>query len=1029
MPDLLLRNKSSLAPEFVSNDEVAIDNDDAIDDALVPLDDDADYVSELQAEMENTTEKKEPPWFPSPEERQAWRNLFPMPSFRPWQEATIEGILKGWASGKRYAIVEGPTGCHAAGTQILMYDGTCKNVEEVQIGDQLMGPDSQPRVILELHRGRQEMARIIPVKGESFVVNLDHILSLQRTDDATNNKNETTPTGKPRDPRYKGANPIATISVRDWLSKSKTYKHTHKLYRTGINFPSKNDVRSIPPYILGIWLGNGTSATVESWEFTEKHGYHVSRMAADKTAPTHLIVPNPVITLFRDLNLLKNKHVPFSYLVASRHDRLELLAGLLDTDDGYFNSCFEITQKRKHLAYSIAFLARSLGFAAYLKQTRKKSQNGAWGTYFKVSISGDISEIPTRYKKAAIRRQKKSVLRTGFKVEILPEDNYFGFTVAALGEINPETNNLYLMGDFTVCHNSGKSAYALTLGRLFNTTFLATPQKMLQNQYLRDFSEYLFELKGRATYPCLRINHALWREVSPYAAHKKKKTASDYEDKIPERGLDYIYLSEWKELDKDHPWKANNCANAPCTKSKHGADMKKECRKYNICEYIRRRDRAFFTSKFTLMNFSNLLLFSLLMPEVYSKRSLLILDESHTLESFLYEFATITVGLRQLKPLQGFMDKLEDINRITLPFTMDEFVEYADSVIIPACKKYEKSAAILAKDETETETEETKVDQLTFERYDERTRVKKLAKKLQEFIDSDPTEHSHVLVPELDNTKGRDLSSDARVGLKVKPFSVAHLGPSLAFKSSSSKVLLMSATILDPITFCKSVGIPPEESFFIRVPSTFPPEHRLIIGDLSVGSMAYSHKEKTLPKMLERILELSETHGVHKGIIHTGNYENMHKFKRWVKDADRTLNKRLLFQFEGTFDEKERLIAQHTSSLEPTILCGPGFIEGIDLKDDLARFNILMKLPYMSLADPLVKRKAEEFPQWYDLQVALAIIQAIGRSVRSETDWSVIYILDLLWKFFYDKHKDRLFPPYIQKAIRWVSERYPVPFV
>lgn len=682
MPD---RNKSSLTPEFISNDEVAIDNDAAIDDALVPLDDDSEYVSELQAEMENATEEEKLPWFPSPEARQAWRNLFPMPSFRQWQEATIEGILKGWASGKRYAIVEGCTG-------------------------------------------------------------------------------------------------------------------------------------------------------------------------------------------------------------------------------------------------------------------------------------------------------------------------------------------------------SGKSAYALTLGRLFNTTFLATPQKMLQNQYMRDFSEYLFELKGRATYPCLRINHALWREVSPYAANKKKKTASDYEDKIPERGLDYISLSEWKELDKDHPWRSVNCANAPCTKSKHGADMKKECRRYGVCEYIKRRDHALITSRFTLMNFSNLLLFSLLMPEVYKERSLLILDEAHTLESFLYEFATITVGLRQLKPLQGFMDKFEDINRITLPFTMDEFVDYVASVIIPACKKYEKSAAILAKDETETE--ETKVDQLTFERYDERTRVRNLAKKLQEFIDSDPTEHSHVLVPELDNTKGgKDLSSTAWIGLKIKPFSVAHLGPSLAFNSSSSRVLLMSATILDPVTFCKSVGIPPEESFFIRVPSTFPPEHRLIIGDLSIGSMAYSHKEKTLPKMLERILELSETHGVHKGIIHTGNYENMHKFKRWVKDADRTLNKRLLFQFEGTFDEKERLIAQHTSSLEPTILCGPGFIEGIDLKDDLARFNILMKLPYMSLGDPLVKRKAEEFPQWYDLQVALAIIQAIGRSVRSETDWSVIYILDLLWKFFYAKHKDRLFPPYIQKAIRWVSEKYPVPFI
>jgi Rad3-related DNA helicase len=88
-----------------------------------------------------------------------------------------------------------------------------------------------------------------------------------------------------------------------------------------------------------------------------------------------------------------------------------------------------------------------------------------------------------------------------------------------------------------------------------------------------------------------------------------------------------------------------------------------------------------------------------------------------------------------------------------------------------------------------------------------------------------------------------------------------------------------------------------------------------------------------------------------------------------------------------------------------------------------------MKLPFLSWADPLNKRKSEEFPEWYALQVALAIIQALGRSVRSETDWSVIYILDLLWKFFYDKNRDRLFPPYIQAAIRWVSTRYPIPFI
>jgi Rad3-related DNA helicase len=137
---------------------------------------------------------------------------------------------------------------------------------------------------------------------------------------------------------------------------------------------------------------------------------------------------------------------------------------------------------------------------------------------------------------------------------------------------------------------------------------------------------------------------------------------------------------------------------------------------------------------------------------------------------------------------------------------------------------------------------------------------------------------------------------------------------------------------------------------------------------------------------------------------------------------------RILFQSTGTFAEKEKILHIHMTTSENTILCGPSLTEGLNLYDDLGRFNILMKLPYLSLADPLFKRKSQEFPEWYQLQVALAIIQATGRTVRSITDWSVIYILDRMWKFFYDTHKDRLIPKYIQEAVRWLSSRSPLSY-
>ena len=566
---------------------------------------------------------------------------------------------------------------------------------------------------------------------------------------------------------------------------------------------------------------------------------------------------------------------------------------------------------------------------------------------------------------------------------------------------------------------SGKSAWAITLGRLFGNTFLCTPQKMLQNQYMKDFPQYLFELKGRATYPCLRINYAEWLEgegrenENTGEPKKRKRGSSNGLPREPEEDLDFISLATWNDLPKDHPQRRYNCANAPCNGRKNGTKLKAECKQHGVCQYIKRRDHAFIKSRFSLFNFSNMMLFTLLMPAVYDKRPLLIMDECHTLETFLYDYATIPIGLKQFALLEKHLGDV-DFKRVAEPFTtMADLIAYILDKVLPAYDLFKESDRITNGVQDVVDPAES-IEKPN----DERQVLSKLIDRLRKLVDEKPTDHSHVLIP----VKEQEGREEVLVGYKIKPFSVAGLAH-MAFGSSHSRVLLMSATILDPTTFCKSVGIKQEDVFFIRVPSTFPAENRLIVGDTTVGSMAYKHKEKTLPIMLDRILELSEKHSMHKGIIHTGNYENMNKFKRWLEYVDPILRDRVLFQSQGTFEEKEKIIKVHALSDEPLILCGPGFLEGIDLKDDLARFNIIMKLPFLSLADPHIKRKAEEFPEWYSLQVALALIQAIGRPVRSPTDWAMTYILDLLWKFFYERNQDRLFPKHIQNAVRWITNR------
>ena len=94
----------------------------------------------------------------------------------PWN--ALNDIMAGGLGPGELGTIIGSTGCHAKGTNLMMYDGSLKAVEDIEVGDTLMGPDSTPRNVLRLCRGTQTMYRISPTKGKSFVVNEDHVLSL-----------------------------------------------------------------------------------------------------------------------------------------------------------------------------------------------------------------------------------------------------------------------------------------------------------------------------------------------------------------------------------------------------------------------------------------------------------------------------------------------------------------------------------------------------------------------------------------------------------------------------------------------------------------------------------------------------------------------------------------------------------------------------------------------------------------------------------------------------------------------------------
>jgi len=117
-----------------------------------------------------------------------------LPTLRPYQEAAIAQVADHMKQGHRNVLLVSPTGCHRAGERVLMFDGATLPAESVNVGDRLMGPDSQPRTVLALCRGTDTMFEVSPVKGAPFYVNGDHVLTL-----------------------INDAKSVVDVSVRSWL--------------------------------------------------------------------------------------------------------------------------------------------------------------------------------------------------------------------------------------------------------------------------------------------------------------------------------------------------------------------------------------------------------------------------------------------------------------------------------------------------------------------------------------------------------------------------------------------------------------------------------------------------------------------------------------------------------------------------------------------------------------------------------------------------------------------------------------------
>lgn len=361
---------------------------------------------------------------------------------RDYQETIIDVYLRhiDSASPKDMLAPQAPSGggilevpcgrgkCLGINTPILMYGGSIKMVQDVVVGDLLMGDDSTPRKVLTLARGRETMYKVREVLektnfvAEEYVVNESHILSLRRF-----------PTENEQDE-------IIDISLVDYLNLPKHLQETLFGYRVPIRFP----------------------------RFRMEH--------------THSWNPDPYIAGFSC-----STSIPYEYKCNIPEIQIQVLAGIIDKF-GHFCSVnqIEITTPNSvldpssglmlRLIEDIIFLSRSLGFSIKKNETALFIIIGS-----NTPILPFRDEINNYYQQQGRQKKEKVRLEYKFTVEALGEDDYYGFEI--------DGNRRFVLGDYTVTHNTVMGLKIISI--LSKKTLILVHKEFLMNQWIERIAEFL----------------------------------------------------------------------------------------------------------------------------------------------------------------------------------------------------------------------------------------------------------------------------------------------------------------------------------------------------------------------------------------------------------------------------------------------------------------------------------------------------------------------------------------------------------
>lgn len=375
---------------------------------------------------------------------------------------------------------------------------------------------------------------------------------------------------------------------------------------------------------------------------------------------------------------------------------------------------------------------------------------------------------------------------------------------------------------------------------------------------------------------------------------------------------------------------------------------------------------------------------------LWPKRDLIVFDEAHLLESELVNLTSFYLDPQELEDKYDLYNSLSDEEyRKVMSKTSTDFWPIINATKRTLEEKI-KDFDLMLEDIDESEIDQYK------KTMKDKEKLATLSSKICCF--------SSTYSNDLDWLTGRT----AEGGWQFTPLKVKNLFKYFC-SEWANKFIFMSATILDIDGYIEQLGVNKEDCCVIKMESEFDPKKSPIYF-MPCGSMSFKDMNETLPKEGKIVKQIMTAHEDEKGIIHSGNYKVAQYFYQHCYSS------RYLYNKDGETNN-QTLIGKHTKSYKPTVLLSPSMTTGVDLRDDLSRWQVVAKLPYKSLADERVKKLSEIDPNWYACDTLRSLIQACGRSTRSADDSSKTYVLDGGFARLVKMHKSWLPQSFLKRIV------------